>query len=102
MYISSFETTQNKLLACAEGVSGQKWDKEEVTRAEKVKQANDTIASGAKGMQWLMAQGTLAAAALFGDEKYQADFVRSGRSSNQLLGLKSHDVEESVKVFMKL
>lgn len=101
VYVSSFETTQNQLLSCVEEVSGQRWTTEKVETVEKVKQANDTIASGAQGMQWMMAQGTLAASALFGGEKYQSDFVTSGRTSNPLLGLQSRDIGETVKVFVQ-
>lgn len=101
MYVSSFETTQNQLLGYVEDITGKSWSKEDVTSAEKVKQAKDTIAAGAEGMQWMMAQGTLAAAALFGGDTYQSDFMRYGKSSNQLLGLKSRDSRESVRAFVQ-
>lgn len=60
-----------------------------------MKQAKDTIASEAQDMQRMMAQGNLAASALFGGEEYQVDFVASERSSNQLLGLRSRNIDKS-------
>lgn len=97
VYTSSFETTQNQLLASVERVTGAKWQVEHVKSVDKVREANDKIASGAKGMEWMVAQGVLAVSAMFGGEQYQSDFVQSGRSSNQELGLKQCSVDDAVR-----
>lgn len=96
MYTSSFETTQNQLLASVERLTGVKWEVQNVRSADKVKEANEQIAAGAQGMAWLMAQGTLAVKGLFGGDKYQSDFTKSGRSSNDELGLKKSSADEAV------
>lgn len=100
VYTSSFEVSQNELLAVVERVSGQKWTVKHTTREEKVNGAEEMVKSGVQGMQWLRAQGILAAGALFGGKEYQADFEGSGRSSNELLGLKGESVEHAVRRFV--
>lgn len=97
VYTSSFETTQNQILASVERLTGEKWTVQNVTTAEKVKDAKDKIAGGAQGMEWLMAQGTLAAASLFSGGTDQSDFVKFDRSSNKELGLKQRDIDSTIK-----
>lgn len=101
VYVSSFETNQNQLLQVVENISGEKWTVKHVRSVDKVSQAEAAIADGAEGMAWLMAQGTLAASALFGGDDYQADFVKFGRSSNGALGLKQREIVPTVAGFLQ-
>lgn len=101
VYTSSFETTQNQLLDSVERVTGAKWQVENVKAVDKVKEANDKIASGAQGMEWMVAQGVLAVSAMFGGDEYQSDFVRSGRSSNQELGLQQRGVDDAIRPILE-
>ncbi|KPI36746.1 uncharacterized protein AB675_11855 [Cyphellophora attinorum] len=94
------QRSQNQLLALAENVSGTKWEVKHVTSEEKIKGAEEVIKSGAQGMPWMIAQGTLAASALFGGDEFQADFEKHGRSSNKPLGLEGGNVEAAVRRFV--
>ena len=100
VYVAGFSTSQNELMRVVESISGQKWNVKHVKGADKVREARATIEGGAKGIPWLIAQGTLAVSALYGGEKYQSDFERYGRSSNAIVGLKTGSVTEAVRAHM--
>jgi hypothetical protein len=46
VYVSSFTTTQNEVLAVLETVSGVRWDFTRVNSKVKIKEANDALSSG--------------------------------------------------------
>jgi len=100
LYISSFETSQNQILACLKDVTGDDWKVSEVSSRTKIRESLDVIKSGATGLPMLIANGTLSLAAMYsgeGGEKYGSDFVKSGRSSNEKLGLLPEDMEVAIR-----
>lgn len=96
VYTASCETSQNEILACLEGVTGEKWKVNMVDSEQKIEEAKATLASGASGFNSLMAHGMLSLAAMYGGEKYGSDFAKKGILWNEKLGLRREKLEDVV------
>ena len=93
VYTSSFETSQNEILACLEDVTREKWEVTKVEADPIVKEAKATLASGVDS---LMAHGMLSLAVMYGGEEYGSDFAKNGKLWNEKLGLRRENLKDVV------
>ena len=93
-YVQSFTTTQNRILAEFEKVSGKKW---EVTHS--------TTIAAADGGAKLLSKGEfsgllLLLKAIMLGEGYGGNFVEDVENGNELLGLPEQSLEDSVEAIV--
>lgn len=92
IYTSSFEITQNEILASLEKVTGGKpWGVEHVTSENQIKAGKEAMAKGD-----FIGTGKLALAASFGGI-YGADFVAEGKLANEMLGVPKENLDHVLK-----
>ena len=92
LYISSFETTPNKVLASLEKNSGQKFTVEHVKSDEMITKGREELKAGNMmgGMAKLLLSSTFKGG-------LGADFAKEESLSNDLLGLKQEDLDSVTK-----
>ncbi len=91
IYISSFTTTQNEILAMLEKYSGQPWEKSTVSSKAKIEEARDAFRNGGD----IYAASRLLILAVQYTPGNGSDFT--GRDSNAALGLPKESIDEVVK-----
>jgi hypothetical protein len=101
VYISSFETSLNDLLAAYKSATGvSEWDVAYANVEQGIKEAQETSASATDFMGKMRAIGTLALLVGF-KRGLGGDFVAAGLSDNELLELPREDVTETVTRVLK-
>jgi hypothetical protein len=93
IYVSTFETNQLELLEALKRVTGSHdWDVSYVNSEDKIKQGKELLAEG-KVMMGLM--NIVCAFAFSG--KFEADFAKTEKLANDILGLPQEDVAEVIR-----
>ncbi|KAF2636539.1 isoflavone reductase family protein-like protein CipA [Massarina eburnea CBS 473.64] len=90
IYVSSFETTQNDLLAEVEKITGEKWTVTQVKSADLFKEGGEKLAKGDFSGIPALLQGNI-----FGEEELSDSTVQG--LWNEKLGLEKESFEESIK-----
>lgn len=91
VYVRSFTTTQNEVLAAAEKASGEKWTVNHIDAKKHIEEGNQKIAKHDYSGVVNLLQGIT-----YSDELNLGDFSYAGLW-NEKLGLPKEDLEEEVK-----
>ena len=95
IYINSFTTTQNEILAALEKATGKKWKIEHKVTDEQVRIGQEKVAKGDFGGFVGLILGSL-----YREEAW-GDFEKRRELANGLLGLPDEGLEESVEKIVK-
>jgi hypothetical protein len=103
VYVSSFETSLNGILAAeqkATGTTPVEWTIDRVSTDTQITHYLQESAAATEFMPRMMAQGKLALAINVKSE-FQQDFAKLGKLDNKLLGIQQESVDEVVASVLK-
>jgi hypothetical protein len=103
VYVSSFETSMNDILAAeqkATGTTPAEWTVDHVNTDAQITHYMQVAAAATEFMPRMMAVGKLALAINLKPE-FQQDFVKLGKLDNDLLGIHPENVDEVVARVLK-
>lgn len=95
IFVQSFTTTQNEILASLEKASGQKWEVEKIDSKEQTRSAQQALKEGNEGAIY-----TLIVVAIYAGTTGQ-DFQVEGKLANDLLGLPKENLNDVIATIVK-
>lgn len=93
LFISSVETTQNEILAALEEATDSKWTVNNTTTKEQVNEAFQKLTAGDLNGAFTLVRAT----SYSNTPGLKSNYARDEALSNDLLGLKTSSVAETVK-----
>ena len=90
VYVASFTTTQNEILAAMEKATGKKWDVTHASTAEKIQEGKDLLSNGNMSGILVQLQGVLFLDGIGGD------YAKEKGLDNDLLGLPAENFQETI------
>ena len=97
VWVESFSTSQNDVVAALEKTTGKRWQVNKVKTADQIKTGNELVAKGESAGIALLIIGAI----FTEDVDTGADFSKSRKIDNDLLGLPKEDLQTTIQEIVK-